>query len=107
MDFSFSAEEQRLIERAKALAAEFAPRARGYDEAAAFPAEDFARLRDEGFLALTVPRALGGHGLGLTSMRERLKLVDGRLSIDSKVGHGTTVRARVPLGRRPAAEPAT
>ena len=43
-------------------------------------------------------KAVAGHGLGLTSMRERLKLVDGRLSIDSKPGRGTTIRARVPLG---------
>jgi alkylation response protein AidB-like acyl-CoA dehydrogenase len=63
VDFSVSPEDRRLIERAKALAAEFAPRARAYDEAAAFPAEDFARLRDEGFLTLTVPEALGGHGM--------------------------------------------
>ena len=59
MDFSLSPDDRRLIERAKALAAEFAPRARAYDEAAAFPAEDFARLRDEGFLTLTVPEASG------------------------------------------------
>jgi PAS domain S-box-containing protein len=39
-----------------------------------------------------------GHGLGLISMQERLKLVRGVLSIDSKPGHGTTVLARVPLG---------
>lgn len=38
-----------------------------------------------------------GHGLGLISMKERLKLVRGELSIDSKPGHGTTVLARVPL----------
>ncbi|HEY9713030.1 MAG TPA: PAS domain S-box protein, partial [Chroococcales cyanobacterium] len=38
-----------------------------------------------------------GHGLGLTSMRERLKLVHGTLSIDSKPQHGTTVMACVPL----------
>ena len=63
MDFSLSADDQRLVERAKGLAAEFAPRAQAYDEAAAFPAEDFARLRDEGFLTLTVPEALGGHGM--------------------------------------------
>jgi signal transduction histidine kinase len=37
-----------------------------------------------------------GHGLGLTSMKERLRLVSGELSIDSKPGHGTTVLARVP-----------
>lgn len=63
MDFSLSADDQRLVERAEALAAAFAPRARAYDEAAAFPEEDFARLRDEGFLALTVPDELGGHGM--------------------------------------------
>ena len=38
-----------------------------------------------------------GHGLGLTSMKERLRLVSGALSIDSELGHGTTVLARVPL----------
>jgi signal transduction histidine kinase len=41
-------------------------------------------------------RATSARGLGLTSMTERLKLVDGELSIDSKPGGGTTVRARVP-----------
>jgi signal transduction histidine kinase len=38
-------------------------------------------------------------GLGLTSMRERLKLVGGELVIDSQSNSGTTVVARV---RRPA-----
>lgn len=55
--------DQQLIERARALAAEFAERAKGYDDAASFPAEDFARLRAEGFLTLAVPRELGGHGM--------------------------------------------
>ena len=36
-------------------------------------------------------------GLGLTSMRERLKLVAGELSIESRPGRGTTIVARVPL----------
>jgi PAS domain S-box-containing protein len=36
-------------------------------------------------------------GLGLTSMKERLKLVRGELAIDSRSEHGTTVTARVPL----------
>ncbi len=39
-------------------------------------------------------------GLGLTSMRERLKLVAGELVIDSKPAGGTTVVARVPLVTR-------
>jgi signal transduction histidine kinase len=42
-------------------------------------------------------RAMNGHGLGLTSMRERLKLVGGQLSIESKLVGGTTIHARVPL----------
>jgi len=44
--------------------------------------------------------ALTGDGLGLTSMRERLKIVDGQFSIDSKPQGGTTIRARVPLKAR-------
>jgi len=43
------------------------------------------------------PEAMSGHGLGLTSMRERLKLVNGQLSIDSRSPRGTTIRAQVPL----------
>ena len=38
-----------------------------------------------------------GHGLGLTSMKERVKLVDGHLSIESKPLRGTTIRAGVPV----------
>jgi PAS domain S-box-containing protein len=41
--------------------------------------------------------AIRGLGLGLTSMRERLKLVHGKLSIDSQPGLGTIIRATVPL----------
>jgi signal transduction histidine kinase len=41
--------------------------------------------------------AFTGHGLGLISMRERLQLVHGELSVKSQPGAGTTIRARVPL----------
>jgi PAS domain S-box-containing protein len=37
------------------------------------------------------------NGLGLISMRERLQLVNGELSVRSKPGTGTTIHARVPL----------
>jgi PAS domain S-box-containing protein len=37
------------------------------------------------------------HGLGLISMRERMQLVYGELSVKSKPGAGTTIRARAPL----------
>jgi signal transduction histidine kinase len=42
-------------------------------------------------------KVIAGCGLGLTSMKERLKLVGGQLSVDSKVRVGTTVQACVPL----------
>jgi len=38
------------------------------------------------------------HGLGLVSMRERLTLVGGQLSIQSQPTQGTTIHAWVPLG---------
>ncbi len=44
-------------------------------------------------------------GLGLTSMRERLKLVAGELSIESQLGKGTTIVARVPLATAQATSP--
>jgi PAS domain S-box-containing protein len=42
----------------------------------------------------------GRRGLGLVSMKERLKLVLGELTIDSRPQHGTTIRACVPLVAR-------
>jgi PAS domain S-box-containing protein len=41
--------------------------------------------------------AMKGRGLGLTSIRERLNLVNGTLSIESQPRSGTTIHARVPL----------
>lgn len=42
-------------------------------------------------------KSMNGRGLGLTSMKERLKLVDGKLSVKSRPLVGSTVDARVPL----------
>jgi signal transduction histidine kinase len=44
--------------------------------------------------------AMNIRGIGLISMRERLRLVNGELSIQSAPGRGTIVLARVPLGRK-------
>jgi len=41
--------------------------------------------------------AMLGKGLGLTSMRERVLLVDGTISIESKPMGGTTIRVCIPL----------
>jgi PAS domain S-box-containing protein len=41
--------------------------------------------------------AIESHGLGLISMRERLHLAGGRISIESQPGSGATIHARVPF----------
>ena len=56
-------------------------------------------VRDSG-IGFDPEEAMKGRGLGLTSIRERLKLVNGNLSIDSQPQHGTTIQARVPLTTR-------
>jgi len=54
------------------------------------------RVHDSG-AGFDLKRTSNGHGLGLTSMRERLRLINGKLSLDSAPGQGTTVLAHVPL----------
>jgi signal transduction histidine kinase len=44
-----------------------------------------------------VAAASQGRGLGLTSMRERVRLVNGTISIESKPIGGTTIHVRVPF----------
>jgi PAS domain S-box-containing protein len=41
--------------------------------------------------------AIRGRGLGLTSMKERMKVIGGQLSIHSQLGRGTIIHAVVPL----------
>jgi len=43
------------------------------------------------------PAAARADGLGLVGMRERVALVDGRLTIESSAGSGTTLAVEVPL----------
>jgi signal transduction histidine kinase len=54
-------------------------------------------IRDSG-KGFDVEAALQGKGLGLTSMRERVRLVNGTIAIESKPMSGTTINVRVPLG---------
>ena len=44
-----------------------------------------------------VETARQGRGLGLTSMRERVRAVGGTMAIESKPMAGTTIHVRVPL----------
>ena len=55
-------------------------------------------VHDSG-IGFDLDRALAGQGIGLTSMKERLKLVDGELSIESMPNRGTRVSARVPIAQ--------
>jgi signal transduction histidine kinase len=45
-----------------------------------------------------IESARQGRGLGLTSMRERVRLVNGTISIESRPMGGTTIHVRVPFG---------
>ncbi len=59
-------------------------------------------VRDSGS-GFDAERPLKTQGLGLVSMTERVKLVGGRLTIDSQPLRGTTIRARVPLKKAASA----
>jgi signal transduction histidine kinase len=54
-------------------------------------------ISDRG-VGLDIETAKTSRGLGLNRMRERLKLVNGTLTIESQPKRGTTIHARVPLG---------
>jgi PAS domain S-box-containing protein len=60
------------------------------------PDEILLLIRDSG-LGFDPKKAMKGSGLGLISMQERLKLVNGDLTIDSQQKRGTQIRARVPF----------
>jgi len=53
-------------------------------------------VRDSG-IGFNSEEEVIGRGLGIVSMRERLKLVHGELSIDSQLRKGTEIRAIIPL----------
>jgi len=60
--YLLSALQKKLIEKAEALGPAFATRAARYDAEASFPHENYAELRDAGFLALCIPEKQGGLG---------------------------------------------
>ena len=53
-------------------------------------------VRDTG-AGFDLEQVLSGHGIGLISMRERVRLVQGRISIDTRLNGGTTIEVEVPL----------
>jgi len=61
-------------------------------------------VRDSG-KGFDVETAMRGKGLGLTSMRERVRLVNGTINIESRPMEGTNIHVRIPLDGRSNAEP--
>jgi signal transduction histidine kinase len=53
-------------------------------------------VRDSG-VGFNVEEAIKDHGIGLISMRERVSLVKGTISIASKPTAGTEINVRIPL----------
>jgi signal transduction histidine kinase len=47
-----------------------------------------------------------GHGFGMTSMHERIRILGGQLRVNSKRGQGTTIEARIPIAKPSEAMPA-
>jgi alkylation response protein AidB-like acyl-CoA dehydrogenase len=62
LDFQLTSEQQRLQRKCRKLAADFAIRSAVHDREASDPVENYDRLREEGFLALTVGKEWGGSG---------------------------------------------
>lgn len=69
--------ERGIVALAGELADDFATRAAEHDRDATFPVENYERMRDRGYLGLTVPEELGGMGATLGEMllaQERLAM---------------------------------
>ena len=62
MDFGLTSEQRRLQSKCRELAQDFAGRAAAHDRDASHPVENYRRLIEEGFLALSVGRERGGAG---------------------------------------------
>ncbi len=62
MDFQLTSEQRRLQHKCRELAADFATRSAAHDRDASHPGENYERLREEGFLALTIGKEWGGSG---------------------------------------------
>jgi signal transduction histidine kinase len=55
-------------------------------------------VKDEG-RGFDVARSRRGDGLGLVSIEERVRLLQGELLVTSRPGHGTDLLVRIPLAR--------
>ena len=68
MHFELTSEQQWLRGKCRALAADFATRSAAHDRYASHPVENYQRLREDGFLALTIGKEWGGQGASLLDL---------------------------------------
>lgn len=88
---------------ASQIADEFSLTAASVDQQAVFPADNFARLRDAGFLALTAPTDMGGQGAGLSlAYRVITEIAQGEPSTALILFMQYVNLALLPRGRAPA-----
>jgi signal transduction histidine kinase len=85
----------RIVQEALRNIAKHSGAAEAEIELSGHPDEIDLCISDSG-QGFDVESAKGATGLGLVSMRERLRLVGGHLSIESEPSHGTRIRVRIP-----------
>ena len=91
--FELSETQRQLRESARKLAeCEIAPRAAEVDRSEAYPWDNVEKLRDAGFMGMTVPAELGGPGLSYLDavlvIEEMAKVcgVTGRIVVEANMG---------------------
>jgi alkylation response protein AidB-like acyl-CoA dehydrogenase len=87
-----TAREREIVDLAAGLAAEFAERASEHDRENTFPFENWPRMQEAGYLALTVPQELGGYGASLHEFllaQEMLASGDGSTALAVDMHHTT------------------
>src|SRR3546814_6093988 len=88
-----SNEQEAIREKARELAnAVIAPRAAAVDREEAYPWDNVRALREAGFVGMTIPRDLGGPGLGFPEVAlvieemARVCGVTGRIAVEANMG---------------------
>ncbi len=112
MHIVITADQQRLAERARALAqTEIKARAAEVDATESYPWDNVERLKQAGFLGMTIPRELGGQGLSwmdaVLVIEEMAKVcaVTARVVVETNMGaisavmaYGTEAQKRLAAG---------
>ncbi len=65
---AITAEQQRLLERARTHARDFATRADEHDRENTYPLENIQAMKESGYAHMTLPKEFGGEGVGLLDL---------------------------------------